>query len=369
MPTKGQKAGSTIASGATGAAAGAAFGPIGAAVGGAAGLLSGWLMSMDPKEQENTLENARIVQHLKNKKNPSRSERKQLAKILKKQPYLQDSKKLDALLKVTPTDLQGLAQLKGSEKEGYPAQELRFQKYTPEQQAGMSQVLQGGLGELGKNQFDFAPIEQQALRNFHERTIPSIASRFSAIGTGGGGQRTGAFRQQLSQAGKGLEQDLAAMRQNYNLTREGNLNDRLKIGLQPQYASTFFPGQAGTGGGNNQGNMGQQLAQALMDPRFMDMAASGFGSLKDRWNTKKNTSSPDQFQGGQAYTYNPNQGSYYGNQGQSQGSSTQQQMPFQPAAANNTGMAQNAPNIPFNPSSGVQTPSMNQWYSWFGNNY
>lgn len=129
---------------------------------------------------------------------------------------------------------------------GQPAGVETFNQYTPEQQQAFSQVLQQALGGLGKNQFDFAPIEDQARRGFAEKTVPTIAERFSSLGSGGS-QRSSAFGQQLGAAGAGLETDLAAMKQNYGLQQQQMLQNLLGIGLQPQFESLYRPGSEGFG--------------------------------------------------------------------------------------------------------------------------
>jgi hypothetical protein len=68
--------------------------------------------------------------------------------------------------------------------------------------------------EIPSFDFNFAPIEQQARTGFAQQTMPSIAERFSSLGSGGS-QRSSAFPQALSQAGQGLEEQLAALRAQY----------------------------------------------------------------------------------------------------------------------------------------------------------
>jgi len=135
---------------------------------------------------------------------------------------------------------------------GSPAGVETFNQYTPEQQAAMATALQQALSGLGKNQFDFGPIEDQARRGFAEKTIPGIAERFSSLGA----QKSSAFGQQLGAAGAGLESDLAAMKQNYGLQQQQALQNLLGIGLKPQFESLYRPGQEGMGSkfGNMLGN-------------------------------------------------------------------------------------------------------------------
>jgi len=106
---------------------------------------------------------------------------------------------------------------------GQPAGVETFNQYTPEQQAAFSQILQQALSGIGQNKFDFAPIENQARQGFAEQTIPGIAERFSKLGA----QKSSAFGQQLGAAGAGLEGNLAAQKQGYNLQQQQMLQKQM----------------------------------------------------------------------------------------------------------------------------------------------
>lgn len=118
---------------------------------------------------------------------------------------------------------------------GISPDQQRFQQYTPEQQQAMSELLRSGLADIQSKKFDFGPIEEEARAGFKQKTIPSIAERFSALGSKGS-QRSSAFPQLLSQAGADLERSLAGMKQGYNLQQQGQLANLLNLGLRPQYA-------------------------------------------------------------------------------------------------------------------------------------
>lgn len=124
---------------------------------------------------------------------------------------------------------------------GKPAENLLFPNYYPHQQEAFNQALGMGLQGLQGSNFSFQPIEQQALSNFYEQTIPSIAERFSALGA----QGTGAFRRELGSAGAGLQRDLAAMKANYGLNQQDFMLRLLGLGLTPQFESVLSPRQPG----------------------------------------------------------------------------------------------------------------------------
>jgi len=315
--------GSLTAGAAGGAAMGALFGPaapffvpvfaaLGAGLGTTAFLLSG----VSEDEQQDIIEGARDIETYKKKKVLSKKEIKHKNKLLKKFPILRKDSALIArnAPNITPEVKKEMANLnaelkkhpeieknvndvrndivqgkesltplarafseggitdesgrpKGNAWEGYPAQQLRFQKFSPEQIAAQNQVRNMALEGLGKNQFDFAPIEQQAREGFAQKTIPGIAERFSQLGA----QRSSAFPQLLSQSGKDLETELAAMKQNYGLTQQQALQNLLGIGLTPQFGSVFYAGQPG---------MRSNLLNKAADFITPELIGQGLGAFK-----------------------------------------------------------------------------------------
>lgn len=165
---------------------------------------------------------------------------------------------------------------------GSPAGLETYNQYTPQQQAGMDQVLQRALSGIGSHNFDFGPIEEQARRGFAEKTVPGIAERFTSLGA----QKSSAFGQQLGAAGAGLEMDLAAMKQNYGLQQQQLLHNLLGIGLRPQFESLYRQGQEGFGS-----SFGKNLAQNLLTG---DNLAAGFNGLKNLFGRKKDGQNPGQ---------------------------------------------------------------------------
>jgi hypothetical protein len=66
-------------------------------------------------------------------------------------------------------------------------------------------------------EFEFGPIEEAARAGFEQRTIPGLAERFAGMG----GLKSSGFAGALGQAGSDLERQLAALRSQYGLAREG----------------------------------------------------------------------------------------------------------------------------------------------------
>ena len=69
----------------------------------------------------------------------------------------------------------------------------------------INQLGKQGLSGIQNTNTSFEPIANQARQNFAQKTIPSLAERF----TSAGGQRSSAFGQQLGGAGAELESNLA----------------------------------------------------------------------------------------------------------------------------------------------------------------
>ncbi|MCK9570511.1 hypothetical protein M0R72_16305 [Candidatus Pacearchaeota archaeon] len=115
---------------------------------------------------------------------------------------------------------------------GSPGRTEQFQNYTPQQQMALNQLLSQGMSGL-----DTGVLEQQARQGFAQNTVPSIAERFTSMGSGGG-QRSSAFAGSLGSAGVGLESSLAGLRQ-------GRLMQMLQMGLTPQFETMYNPASQG----------------------------------------------------------------------------------------------------------------------------
>ncbi len=163
---------------------------------------------------------------------------------------------------------------------GRPAYNEQIPLYDQQSQNILAQLLQQGssglqgvspqyqgqnlltqlLGKLGNNQNSFAPIEQQAKNQFYQETIPTLAERFTSLGTGGS-QRSSAFQGTLGQAGAGLSEQIAALKAKYGLEERG-LDQNLLGTLQ--------------GGQQNQANMYQNallnMLQFGAQPRFQTVS-------------------------------------------------------------------------------------------------
>lgn len=114
----------------------------------------------------------------------------------------------------------------------------------PLQMQLMQQLIQGigpGIGQgtdfltklLSGDESIFKEIEAPMIRQFEQQTVPGLAERFTAQGSGG--QSSSAYQQQLGAAGSRLAQDLASQRAGYRMSAL----DRLLS--QAQAASSMQP--------------------------------------------------------------------------------------------------------------------------------
>src|SRR3989442_13411303 len=101
----------------------------------------------------------------------------------------------------------------------------------PGYQQGLSYLLQLLSGSPESRQ----AFEQPYLEQFEQQTIPGIAERFAGMGTGAGALSSSGLYNTLSQAGRGLQTDLASM---YEQQRMNSLSQLLPF-LQSPYNQKF----------------------------------------------------------------------------------------------------------------------------------
>jgi hypothetical protein len=115
------------------------------------------------------------------------------------------------------------------------------QLQTPQQQNIINQSGKMGLQGLQNLNTSFEPIANQARQNFAQKTIPSIAERF----TSAGGQRSSAFGQQLGGAGAELESNLASLGSQHNQQQQQLFQQLAALGLTPQFENYTEKGEQG----------------------------------------------------------------------------------------------------------------------------
>lgn len=126
---------------------------------------------------------------------------------------------------------------------GKAPQVKQINRFNPQQQGGLSQLLTQGLSGLQNPYAGFQPIAQRAINRFEQQGIPSIAERFSSMGNNA--LSSPAFASQLSQGRAGLESDLAAQEAQFGQQNISQLLQMLGMGLQPQFDNFQTQGQEG----------------------------------------------------------------------------------------------------------------------------
>jgi len=117
-------------------------------------------------------------------------------------------------------------------------------RFNPMQNNSMAQLLQMGQQNQMNPYQGFAPIAQQARSQFNNQTVPSIAERFTSMGSGGA-LSSPAFASQLGQAGSGLEEAIAALMAQFGQRQQQFGLQQSGQGLQQQNEMSYQPGQMG----------------------------------------------------------------------------------------------------------------------------
>lgn len=128
----------------------------------------------------------------------------------------------------------------------------QFKRFTPEQEDLFQKAIGGGRENIG-DAFNYlsnilsqdpekmAAFERPTRRAFEQQTLPTIAERFSSMGA----QQSSAFGQQLGQAGRELEENLATMRAGQGQQALSQLQQLLGFGGTPQFENVYFKRQPG----------------------------------------------------------------------------------------------------------------------------
>lgn len=136
----------------------------------------------------------------------------------------------------------GLAGLFGGGKKGGVQQ---AQRYNPQQQQALALLLGQGSQGLQNPYAGFEDISNYATSQFNQNIVPSLAERFSAMGNNS--ISSPAFASQLGQAGSGLAQALAAMKQQYGQKNQQNALSLLALGLSPSFENYYQQPESGFG--------------------------------------------------------------------------------------------------------------------------
>ncbi len=104
---------------------------------------------------------------------------------------------------------------------------------SPSQKSAMDAILKLSLENIKDPQKGFEPIAQEARTRFSKETIPSLAERFTSMGTGA--QRGSGFQGALTAGATGLEELLASLSTEYGTQRLGQYGNLAGLGARPQF--------------------------------------------------------------------------------------------------------------------------------------
>lgn len=127
-----------------------------------------------------------------------------------------------------------------------PFYRYRIPNFTDEQQQLQNTALSQAMSELMSPQRDpgITGIENQATQDFYNKTVPTLAERFTALG---GGNRLGSsgFQGALGSAASQLQTQLAALRDQHGLQQQQFNQNRLgqlfNVGMQPAFNTGIEP--------------------------------------------------------------------------------------------------------------------------------
>jgi len=111
---------------------------------------------------------------------------------------------------------------------------------------GWQQNIFQQLGQQGQNRMQnpyegWENIEAPARRQFETQTIPSLAERFTSMGSG---THSGSFQGALGQAGAGFDENMAAQKQQYGNNSMQQLMQMLQMALSPQTQTQWQEGSS-----------------------------------------------------------------------------------------------------------------------------
>jgi hypothetical protein len=112
---------------------------------------------------------------------------------------------------------------------GKPGRVIQAPTQTAQGQGLLSHLMSQGLENT-----NFANTENRARNMFQTSTVPSLAERFTNMGSGA--QRSSAFNSAIFGAGSDLESQLAQLRDEYGM-------QQAQLGLTPQFENIYQPGR------------------------------------------------------------------------------------------------------------------------------
>lgn len=166
--------------------------------------------------------------------------------------------------------------LSGGSKPGGPQ---RSSAPSQQENSVLQYLLSQGMNGLQNPQQGFQPIADRARSQFNQQTVPSLAERFTSLGSNA--LSSPSFANQIGQAGVGLEEILAAMGAQYGQQSNQNSLSMLSLGLSPAFQTHYQPQEHGfgrqlLGGAVNTGlQAAPQIYQSYMLQKALEKLAQG----------------------------------------------------------------------------------------------
>jgi hypothetical protein len=126
---------------------------------------------------------------------------------------------------------------------GRPEELHQIEQFTPQQLEILQQLLSQGSSMMRDPYKEFEPIAKYAQSQFTRNVVPSLAERFTSMGSNS--LSSPSFASQLGAAGSDLAERLAAMRSQYGMQNRSQAMSMLSSGLHPHfqnYQSSSQPG-------------------------------------------------------------------------------------------------------------------------------
>ena len=117
----------------------------------------------------------------------------------------------------------------------------KLSSLTPQQVGRAETAGQLGLSQIQNPYQGFEPIAKRAQSMFQQQTLPSIAERFTSLGSGSA-LSSPAFASQVGSAGADLSETLAALMSEYGLRQQGLGQNLLGMGQSPQFENVYTAG-------------------------------------------------------------------------------------------------------------------------------
>jgi hypothetical protein len=171
-----------------------------------------------------------------------------------------------------------------------PEEIQRFPLYQPEQESYLNQILKMGMPLLQNPMAGFAPIKEEAMRQFQQELLPQLAERFA-----GTGNLMGGALQSLGGAASQFQSMLADMQARYAMANQENALRMLSMGLTPRYESMLRPATSQPTGFGNFLNWAAPIAGGALGSFLGPVgtaAGTALGSGLSSWLTR----SPQQSQ-------------------------------------------------------------------------